>query len=842
MHVPDMRRLYVGVPLLFFASVTCNEPLVTVEARVMLSRMPLRSDTLTAELTLADKSHHASVLPTGEALFELTDLPRGTHDFYMEISTSWLQNSKNLVLLRASKPNVTLTKGRNQVVFEADDFEKIDNDSDGIDNWTEFVFGCDPTELAPLCEWVGISTGRDHTCAIDVNRKAWCWGENDSHQLGFSGNSTTMPTEPVNSWRTWRLVSAGSDHTCGITVGDELYCWGDDSAGQLGNGSAGGASAPDQIESDLWQEVSAGAEHTCGLQTNGTLWCWGKNDVGQLSLPAGPNQTTPQQVGESTAWTAVEVGFYHSCGLRAGELYCWGDNQDGQIPGAETGVYHNEPQPIQQQDNQAWIAVSAGATNTCAINMGQELWCWGDNSEGEVGAVGGNQVEAGTRWLAVSIGSDHVCGVTDGEALLCWGSSAQGRLGVGDAGRARSPAAVISVAASGWVAIAAGPLHTCAIQRGELWCWGAHGSGATGLGVLTRGPDPMEEIISSYGEAVSAGSDFTCAQGGLLWCWGNNEAWTLGTGSQLSVQVPTQVNDRDSWQRVAAGRYHACAINDGDLFCWGTNGDRQLGQGTSDFSAVPTRVETETGWIDVAVGDYHTCGIREDTLKDLYCWGRHEDGALGLGVYEADEPDQVMSGSEWNQVAAGDNHTCAIDVNTQLHCWGANDRGQLGTGNYDQANLPHLIGTGWTAIAAGPLHTCGVLDEELMCWGANDHHQLGDGTSDTQHNTPRPVDSTETSWRTVSCGDMHTCAITSANELYCWGFNGVGQLGISSDNEQTPALVGAGWLSVSAGDYHTCGIKNDNTIWCWGENLAGQTGNGHAWQDTPGPVALPTEE
>jgi len=206
------------------------------------------------------------------------------------------------------------------------------------------------------------------------------------------------------------------------------------------------------------------------------------------------------------------------------------------------------------------------------------------------------------------------------------------------------------------------------------------------------------------------------------------------------------------------------------------------------------------------------------------------------------------------QVAAGGDHTCAIQTNGSVKCWGSNWAGQLGYGDMRQrGDEPGQMGTNLpivdlgpntaTQISAGAAHTCVILnDSTLKCWGLNDHNQLGygdsinhgDDSNEMGINLPVINLGTTQTARTVSAGVYHTCAILSDYTLKCWGNNANGQLGygdnVSLDTPSaSPVDLGSGHtaVAVSAGLAHTCAILNDATVRCWGDNTYGQLGMGN---------------
>lgn len=193
-------------------------------------------------------------------------------------------------------------------------------------------------------------------------------------------------------------------------------------------------------------------------------------------------------------------------------------------------------------------------------------------------------------------------------------------------------------------------------------------------------------------------------------------------------------------------------------------------------------------------------------------------------------------------VAAGQQHSCAIVEGGALLCWGANGSGQLGPAASGATSLaPRLVfANGVTAVAAGGRHTCAVASGVVACWGANDLGQLGRGTTGAATATPAAVSGALTGVSQLAAGADHTCALTSAGAVRCWGANAAGQSGTGtatpSVNAPGAAAVASGASAVAAGGGTSCASTSTGGLLCWGNNAAGQTGRGNT-----GPAASPAQ-
>jgi hypothetical protein len=169
-----------------------------------------------------------------------------------------------------------------------------------------------------------------------------------------------------------------------------------------------------------------------------------------------------------------------------------------------------------------------------------------------------------------------------------------------------------------------------------------------------------------------------------------------------------------------------------------------------------------------------------------------------------------------------------------VKCWGYNAQGELGDGTTTDSTTPvSVTGLASSVVAISSStgrQTCALeTSGGIQCWGANYSGELGNGTT-TNSSTPVDVTGLTSGVLAISAGGNHSCAVTSAGAAKCWGSNGFGALGNNSNtNSSVPVNVfglSTGVAAISAGEDHTCAVTTASIIKCWGENFWGQVGDG----------------
>lgn len=317
--------------------------------------------------------------------------------------------------------------------------------------------------------------------------------------------------------------------------------------------------------------------------------------------------------------------------------------------------------------------------------------------------------------LQVTAGVFHACAVTVTAQAYCWGTNSNGQLGVGDTTARTSP----TQASGSYISIAAGSYHTCAVRpNGVVYCWGYNAYSQIGDGTITQRNTPLS--LSTSGAlagktlvAVAAGDSHSCALAttGAVYCWGANSSGQLGDGTTTPRTTPVAVDAGGALAgrkvtQISAGRSHTCAVtSDGAAFCWGLNAHGQLGDGTTTNRATPVAVATGGALAGKTItqiasqaGSDHTCAVASDGAA--FCWGLNTDGQLGDGATtQRTSPVAIstagaLAGKIVTRIATGRLNTCALSSQGQAYCWGFNSNGQLGNGTTTQSSTPVAVDVG----------------------------------------------------------------------------------------------------------------------------------------------------
>lgn len=360
-------------------------------------------------------------------------------------------------------------------------------------------------------------------------------------------------------------------------------------------------------------------------------------------------------------------------------------------------------------------------------------------------------VPAGSAAAAtITAGEAQSCAIDAGGGVVCWGSDSFGARGDGPGGVSYShdPTRVVGLTAGATdvsLTFTGGgsSSHGCAVVSGAVRCWGVNSSGVLGIGSTVRSSDVPVDVtgLASGATQVSQNASRACAvKDALAWCWGSGPLGDNEAGKDSTV--PVAVSGLTAVTRVSAGWRHICAVAGGVAYCWGYNHVGQVGSAGSSPDLPRAVVGLPGPVADIAAGQDVTCALT--TAGAVYCWGSNGFGKLGVGnaALTSSTTPVPVSGltSGVTAIATNKSHVCAVQAGRAL-CWGEGANGKLGNGGTDNQPAPVQVRglTGVTAIATGKSHTCATASGRNWCWGSNSHANLGNEAAGSSSAVPVPV-------------------------------------------------------------------------------------------------------
>jgi alpha-tubulin suppressor-like RCC1 family protein len=380
-------------------------------------------------------------------------------------------------------------------------------------------------------------------------------------------------------------ISAGSNHGCALLHNGSIWCWGNDESGQLGilagedtKCVTGYLCHPTPIQVEglpvKMRQVSAGADSTCALDENGDVWCWGLNDafqLGRATLPSSPDSghdRTPVKLVSSLPnpplpkFAQVSVGSKFACARAAdgSVVYCWGSNLAGTLGnGAKGGNLGGFPPIALTSLPAGLIDLSTGlGDHVCVLDGAHHAWCWGSNTAGQLGhsfandtdlcpmtkcnstpsIVPGLTVNGG--WIRS--GGTDTCAEVEVGKVACWGSNVYGQLGVAPDAM-EHPMALTLLTADAQIAATFRGSHnaSCVIDNKQIECWGDDTYGELGRGKITSGScvgggfcDPVLALVKPTGGfaavqlATGAFWSMALTSNNTIYAWGANLDGRIG--------------------------------------------------------------------------------------------------------------------------------------------------------------------------------------------------------------------------------------------------------------------------------------------------------------------------
>lgn len=681
------------------------------------------------------------------------------------------------------------------------------------------VFNDGKDTAADYFDDVVVASGKPQTLPDELY--AFCWGH---LPYGGGGNyfmSWTTPAKvynsgPTGSYNFSKLSMGGSvSSVCGITTAGAAYCWGRGSSGQLGNGGLAASSSPAPVSGGLlFSEIYSGyGNYNCGITSAGAAYCWGDNSNGQLGVGDTSQRLVPTLVSGGLTFSklTMSTSLNSACGLTtAGKAYCWGANSNGQLGVGDTSqrLVPTEVSPT----SPTFVDLRLSSTGTCGRTAAGDIYCWGG------GTVSPTMV-AGGPYDSFQMFGSSVCALDTGGNAYCWGTGTSGQIGNGSNSNQTTPQPVSGgitfsrfAESPNYIGGSATGFHVCGLTAGgKAYCWGANNNGQLGDNSTTSRNTPVPVLNNISFSKLYVADTRTCglSTSGIPYCWGLNNAYQLGvspiiSSSPSNILTPTALIGGITFSDMLMGSSSGgCGlVSDGTAYCWGSSGTSLIGDNWGPYISDPSSVSIGALFTTITNMNSATCAL--NSVGQTYCWGYSQAASSPLGTVDTStyvlNPSLVSGAPTFRSLSGGSYHICGLTAAGAAYCWGHNNLGQLGTGS----NVPSAI--------ASPTLIGGITFSKIDAGG----------------------DST--------IGGGLTCGIADTGITYCWGGNSMGQLGTGSTSPSyipTPTAVTGGltFTKISVGGRHVCGLTSAGAAYCWGANDRGQLGTGSTAAVT---IATPT--
>jgi alpha-tubulin suppressor-like RCC1 family protein len=567
------------------------------------------------------------------------------------------------------------------------------------------------------------------------------------------------------------------------------------------------------------------------------------NPVEETNAPTTVYISTPDAAGSVTGTNRVVANKSYSYsavaanGVPANYSWSWGD-----------GTAPSSVQAASANQDKIW---RAAGNYTASLSL--------KNPDGSV--LGNVTQSVAVVDQPVSSGMQHSCAILSDNSVACWGRNSYGEAGTGTiSSEVKTPTVVAGLTSV--VALSVFGHSTCAAKSdGTVWCWGEMAFDREG-GIAIN--DKLPQRVTGLADivALTGSNSHACAleRSGGVKCWGRNALGALGNAALNDpsyaggvVTTPVQVTALSDAVQIAAGDNATCAIlkTGGDVKCWGSGSKvgpgRHVPSASSQRVSYPVDVPNVTNAIRLSMSRNMSCANLAD--GSVKCWG--------IGLYGQSsttgvaETATVLTGiNNVTSLSLGDSHACALKTDGTVSCWGNYYWfAKLDADATQTAPTAILDGTGAAlsnvmAISSGWGHTCAAKEDgSVYCWGWNGQGQLGDGllidrvaaSPALTSNIGEPAVAMSSS--AIALGAATTCAVKSNKDLTCWGSGSKGTL---ADGTNTPIslpttnALNNGYSQLTLGSFHGCAVNAAGNVVCWGQGGQGQLGNGsNQNQNTP---------
>lgn len=713
-----------------------------------------------------------------------------------------------------------------------------------------------------------MSSGNKLTCGIMGDRTVRCLGS------GIRGSLGRFHGAPVNTLKDIKQIALGKGFTCAI-VGEknEVFCFGRNDKGQLGNSSLSASVDPVAVQdrennnhplSEV-KQITAGENHACAVLKSGRGICWGDNSFGQAGNPSvlgigskiiyeGERSLKPfENIHE------IVAGANSTCMIAkdTSEVFCFGERY------GSTKKLNWAPEVVELAGaigNLSQIkSIGVGRAFGCALGKSSQVYCWGANDFGQLGAlINGPGVTKATQVQVtyplqtalnkideISVGERHGCALhRDEKTVYCWGDNRFGQLGNTSARGLPEQVALGSnnLTLKGVRDLSVGTDRSCIISsRDEVFCWGNGADGILGSEkVLSQYPirvlDVNGEMLGSVSK-IAVGYDHTCVIDNTqkLFCFGLNEFGQLGSKMFAAQVLDDRLKAIEKVISIDVYGLKTCLVygDDQSVACFGDkeidNINQKNEKNSFSLEEVKHGLVPFKGAIGVALGKSHLCVITAE--QKVECLGDGSKGQLGIGDIQTIKFGEVVDEKQkslndiW-QIKSNGDFDCALKQESgAIWCWG-NWKGERWL-SAKPISFQGRQSSDFIQVTLNNQQICGIhgVDRTVFCTSVTESFLSKLDLQPILDQDGKPLKKV----MFIARGKQHFCALDEDGKVSCWGSNEAGQLGSKTIKETTRAVkvvfkdeklkkVGR----LTAGDRYSCVSSTEEaTLFCFGEGFFG---------------------
>ena len=664
-----------------------------------------------------------------------------------------------------------------------------------------------------------------------ISDKIYVWGRNDHGQLGLGHKNDIIHPEELSLRTNIESISCGNSHTVALTsIPNKLYVWGANKDGQLGLGHTINKKSPQKL---IFHEpivsVSCGGYHTIALTSILVkIYVWGNNMFGQLGLGDYKFKNLPHKIIFRKPIISISCGTYHNVMLTqnsnsSNRIYVWGFNENGQL-----GLGDCEDRIIPHKLSlYKVISVCCGGNHTIALTNDGKIYTWGHNGYGDSGMGCDKNMSSPQKIsfresiVSASCNEFYKIFLTKNNKIIIWDNyKREIEYTYGQRTNYKKKYDL----SQELISIDCARDHAVVLTKSEkIYVRGSNEYGQLGLGdtddkklltefnFICEEPHQISQSRKNYIYYIFVLKEYLINTIGI-YCPIEIIAYII-----VSIYKPIQ---------ISCGVCHTILFDDNnDIYAWGYNQYEQLGSENEIEYLSPKKIKIPEDIISICCGIDHDVALTYIPNK-IYVWGKNDHGQLGLGDKKnRTTPHEILLSITIKSIYCGGHYTIVLtNISNQMYVWGENKTGQLGLKHNMDVYFPtkFIFCLPIVSVSCGGYHT-GILTKnsyhlnEIYMWGWNVQGQLGLGDTHDR-NVPCKLD-LHKQIISLNCGICHTIILISNNEIYVWGMNLCGELGLGHTedvNLPQKLIINEMIASIHCGNYFTIALTKSGNYYSWG--------------------------